>query len=205
MTCLLNGCSYGVAWSSFPGVNLSKAGGSFNRSIRTTMEWIAVNGKPSYVFIPISSCARFELSRIAVDSPIEGAYVTGREHYDILARISDSCYMTWDYMFMNIIMFSSWLEQQDIPYLMWDQCNNFDRIHIREFKAVKKLRWVEENSRVIDLFGFCGNLYMHENGAALLDSKNPTINHYEDKDYSILKAYLDAYIKEKLNEKIDWK
>jgi len=34
MTLLLNGCSFGWAWQSFPGTNLSQSGGSIARSVR---------------------------------------------------------------------------------------------------------------------------------------------------------------------------
>jgi len=208
MTLLLNGCSYGQSWHSFPGQNLSRAGGSFYRSIRTTLEWIAVNGKPSYVFIPITFCARFEISKISVDKPIEGAYdLTPFSHYKIESQLSDSCYRSWDYLFMNIIMFSSWLEQQGIKYLMWDQCNDFDPGHITGFKAFEKLKWIENNPRIIPLFEFCGNQYMYDMGGKWNNTDSneiPAIRHYLDEAYPILKDYLDRYAKEQLNETIDW-
>ena len=61
---LLNGCSFGWAWQSFPGINLSQSGGSITRSVRTTMEWIVANGKPDYVFIPLTMTSRFEIAMI---------------------------------------------------------------------------------------------------------------------------------------------
>ena len=208
MTLLLNGCSYGESWKSFPGVNLSRAGGSFYRSIRTTMEWIAVNGKPNYVFIPITFCTRFEISKIACDRPIEGAYeLTYFPHYNIESQLADSCYRSWDYLFMNIIMFGSWLEQQGIKYLMWDQCNKFESVHITGFKAFEKLKWIEKNLRIIPLFEFCGNQYMYDMSGkwnASDSNQIPSIRHYLDEAYPILKDYIDRYAKEKLNETIDW-
>lgn len=205
MTLLLNGCSYGGAWKSFPGVNLSKNGGSIYRSIRTTMEWIAVNGKPSYVFIPITCVSRYEMSKISLDTSIEGAYEAG--DYDIIAKISDTCYREWDYAFMNIILFSGWLEHQGIKHLMWDQCNNFDPVHITGFRAFEKLKWIENNARIIPLFEFCGNQYMYDMGGkwnTYDDNEIPCLRHYLDEAYPILKDYLDRYSKEKLNETIDW-
>ena len=208
MTLLLNGCSYGAAWKDFPGVNLSRGGGSFYRSIRTTMEWIAVNGKPAYVFIPITVCTRFEVSKVVVDQPIEGAYdLAPFEHYKIEGQLSDSCYRSWDYLFMNIIMFASWLDQQGIKYLIWDQCNKFENVHITGFKAFEKLKWIQENPRIVPLFEFCGNQYMYDNGATYskVDAKlEPQIRHYLPESYTILKSYLDNYIKTKLNERVDW-
>lgn len=205
MTLLLNGCSYGESWKSFPGVNLSKNGGSFYRSVRTTMEWIAVNGKPDYVFIPITFISRYEASKISLDTAIEGPYEAGDQK--LTAQLSDTCYRDWDYAFMNIIMFSSWLEQQGIYYLMWDQCNDFEPVHITGFKAFEKLKWIENNPRIIPLFEFCGNQYMYDMGGKWSASDSheiPSIRHYLDEAYPILKDYLDRYAKEKLNETIDW-
>jgi len=210
MTLLLNGCSYGEAWRSFPGVNLSKSGGSIVRSMRTTMEWIVTNGKPDYVLIPLTVCTRFEIARIMEQNiPIEGPYILGEgyEHYTIMAELSDSCYLPWDYTFMNIIMFSSWLDQQGIKHLIWDQCNMFDKVHIRGFQGLEKLKLVEANPRIIPLFDFCGNQYMYDNGGESIkkDSRyDPSIRHYEDESYIILKEYLSKYMKDVLNEKVDW-
>ena len=209
MTLLLNGCSYGWAWQSFPGVNLSLPGGSITRSVRTTIEWTVRNHKPEYVFIPVTFVQRFEISRIEQQNvPIEGTYIPGHyENYDLLAQISDSCYLSWDYAFMNIILLSAWLEQQGIKYLIWDQCNVFDRVHIKGFNGIEKIKLIEENSRIIPLFDFCGNQYMYENGGVWNsndDHHKPNIRHYEDESYSILKEYLNKYMQDVLNEKVDW-
>jgi hypothetical protein len=207
MTLLLNGCSYGDAWTSFPGINLSLPGGSIARSIRTTIEWTVRNHKPQYVFIPLTFVSRFEISRIQEQNvPIEGSYIPA--DYDLVAQISDSCYWSWDYAFMNIILFSAWLEQQGINYLIWDQCNLFDKMHIRGFNGIEKLKLIENNPRVIPLFNFCGNQYMYENGGiprtVVDEQQEPSIKHYTDESYPVLKEYLTKYIKDVLNEKVDW-
>ena len=209
MTLLLNGCSYGDSWRSFPGINLSLPGGSIARSVRTTIEWIVTNGKPEYVFIPLTFVQRFEISKIEQQNvPIEGTYIPGHyEHYDVIAQISDSCYLSWDYAFMNIILLSAWLEQQGVKHLFWDQCNMFDRKHIRGFNGMEKLKLIEENPRVIPLFDFCSNQYMYENGGVWSSSDDhheSNVKHYLDESYSILKEYLSKYMKDVLNEKVDW-
>lgn len=205
----LNGCSYGQSWGSFPGTNLSQPGGSIDRSIRTTMEWCVRNYKPEWVFIPLSFVSRFEVSRIEqLNLPIEGTYIPGQfDYYEITAQLSDSCYRSWDYAFMHIILFSAWLEQQGIKYLIWDQCNLFDKVHIQGFNGIEKLKLIEENPRIIPLFDFCGNQYMYENNGEWYDADSgldPNIRHYKDKSYSILKEYLDNYIKTVLNDTVDW-
>ena len=207
---LLNGCSYGWEWKSFPGINLSRSGGSFRRSIRTTMEYIAQGNRPEYIFIPITTCTRYEVARIDNDVEIEGPYTidTELEHHELSFKLSDSCYRDWDYCFMDLIMFSSWLDSQGIKYLIWDQANNFDRVHITGFRAMEKLKFVESNPRIIDLFSFCGNQYMHDNGGVVEFEEDmeqtPDLRHYADKSYTILQDYLDQYIRNKLNETVDW-
>jgi hypothetical protein len=210
VTLLLNGCSYGWAWQSFPGINISQSGGSIARSVRTTMEWIVTNGKPDYVFIPLTMTSRFEIAMVHEQNiPIEGPYIVGSHvnNYEIGAKISDSFYLGWDYAFMYTTMFSAWLNSLNIKHLIWDQCNMFDREHIKGLHGLEKLKLIEANPRVVPLFDFCGNQYMYDNGGAWqpADNNDETfIRHYKDESYSILKEYLSKYMKDVLNEKVDW-
>ena len=174
------------------------------------MEYIAQGNRPEYIFIPITTCTRYEVARIDNDVEIEGPYTidTELEHHELSFELSDSCYRDWDYCFMDLIMFSAWLDTQGIKYLIWDQANNFDRVHITGFRAIEKLKFVESNPRIIDLFSFCGNQYMHDNRGVVeyeTDMKQtPDLRHYADKSYTILQDYLDDYIRNKLNETVDW-
>ena len=209
MTLLLSGCSYGWAWQSFPGTNISQSGGSIARSVRTTIEWIVANGNPDYVFIPLTLTNRFEIAKIMEQNiPIEGPYITGgHTHYEIGAKLSDSCYLGWDYAFMYITLLSAWLDQRGVKHLIWDQANMFDRKDIQGFNGMEKLKLVEANARIIPLFDFCGNQYIYDKGGAwqpVDDEELPCIRHYKDESYSILKEYLSKYMKDVLNEKVDW-
>ena len=209
MTLLLNGCSYGWAWQSFPGTNISQSGGSIARSVRTTIEWIVANGNPDYVFIPLTLTNRFEIAKIMEQNiPIEGPYITeGHKHYEIGAKLSDSCYLGWDYAFMYITLLSAWLDQRGVKHLIWDQANMFDRKDIQGFNGMEKLKLVEANPRIIPLFDFCGNQYIYDNGGAWQptdDDELPCIRHYADESYPILKEYLSKYMKDVLNEKVNW-
>jgi hypothetical protein len=207
---LLNGCSYGWAWQSFPGTNLSKSGGSIARSVRTTIEWIVTNGKPDYVFIPLTMTSRFEIAQIMVQNiPIEGPYVIDGKfkHYEIGAKLSDSCYMGYDYAFMWITLLSTWLDSQGIKHLIWDQCNSFDKKHIEGFKGLSKLKLVEANPRVIPLFDFCGNQFLFDSGGdwESCDDERPIFTrHYKDSAYPALQEYITEYMDSVLNEKVNW-
>ena len=60
-TLLLNGCSFGHRWhpsKEFVNAlgcdqteNISKVATSFQRTCRSTIEWIAINGNPSFVVV----------------------------------------------------------------------------------------------------------------------------------------------------------
>jgi len=205
MTVLLNGCSYGCAWQSFPGVNLSMPGGSFYRSVRTTVEYAALYGAPDAVLVPITFIDRDEYaSEIAQDKPIEGPYASSatvqelRQLNEAFNCLHDTNYGAWDRFFLQLVLFCAWLDQNNIKYLMWDSCNRFDRQHIQGYRAVEKLRYVEQNPGVIDLFRFCANQYMHEQGAQSRDplSVRPEHRHYRDRDHGILHEKLRVYITE---------
>jgi hypothetical protein len=69
---LISGCSYGSVYSDIKKelkelfavddvVNLSNLGGSPDRQMRAVIEWIAQNGKPDMVIMPVSYAYRFDL------------------------------------------------------------------------------------------------------------------------------------------------
>ena len=68
---LINGCSFGYVWSPTKKflnalgcdsiVNISKHATSFQRTFRSTVEWIAQNDNPDFVIIPITFAHRWEL------------------------------------------------------------------------------------------------------------------------------------------------
>lgn len=205
MTLLLNGCSYGEVWTSFPGINISKSGGSFYRSVRTTVEYCATKGNPDTVLIPISYIERNEyVTDISLDTEIEGPYLSSNsseELYNLnesFVMLNDTDYASFDKFVLTLTFFCAWLDQQKIKYLIWDQCNKFDKVHLTGYKAINKLKYIEQNKNIVDLFNFCGNQYMYDNGAPVTDSETniPYLVHYEDQYYKVLASYLREYIKQ---------
>jgi len=203
---LLNGCSYGAAWTSFPGINISIGGGSFYRSVRTTMEFCATFGNPSAVLIPITFIGRDEyITTGGADRLIEGPYTESNSTEELrllniaFQMLDPIDYAAHDKFYVGIAMFSSWLEQQQIPYLMWNQCNKLEREHALDRHAVNKLKYVTENKNIIDIFDFCANEYIHQNGGQLDDASTniPQYTHYTAPEYStILAPFLNNYIQE---------
>ena len=58
------------------------------------------------------------------------------------------------------------------------------------------------------MFDFCGNQYMYENGGKWEENDShleTNIRHYQNESYIILQQYLEKYMKDVLNEKVEWK
>ena len=69
---VVSGCSYGTVYSDISAelkklfnvdeiINLSNLGGSPDRQMRVVIEWIAQNGNPDMVIMPVSYAYRFDL------------------------------------------------------------------------------------------------------------------------------------------------
>jgi hypothetical protein len=226
MTLLINGCSFAECWSPSAEfvsklncddvINLGKGGTSFQRTARSTIEWIAQNGKPNYVVIPITFSHRWELALNEDEDTIDGSWIPLQnsnflsdkyklqatttkklkkfvdEYYELIPTIKTY----WDKCFTEIIMLAGWLENERIPYLMFDMCNQFDRKHLEGYKGFEKLKFIEQNKNIIDIFDFCGNEFMwrslSEDGKKIID---PVLYHHRDPQYRILENHLLNYIK----------
>ena len=69
---------------------------------------------------------------------------------------------------------------------------SFDRKHIKGYKGFEKLKLIETNKDVIDLFKFCGNKYMWDS-MANNDGVVSNIHHAPDQ-YKHLENYLLNFI-----------
>lgn len=221
-TLLLNGCSFGHCWTptkqfiSSLGcdthVNISKMATSFQRSCRTTVEWIAKNGKPEYVLIPMTFAHRWELSLSYVEDDLDGGWIPLQNSnymrdefelhpnsFDNITKLVDYYYGTipniisyWDKMFTEIIMLSGYLNSINVKHLMFDMCNEFDKQHIKGFKGLDKINLIKNNRNVIDIWSFCGNRFMWNH---LDDKENKDFNiHHAPEQYIELEKYLLKYI-----------
>jgi len=223
-TLLLNGCSFGECWTPTDNffkslgcgevVNISKVATSFQRTCRSTVEWIAQNGNPSFVVIPITFAHRWELAISKTEDLIDGAWfplqrkelidahknaLRSDVDVDKLKNMLDLYYGSiptinthWDKIFTEIIMLSSFLEQKNIKYLFFDMCNEFDKKHIKGYKGFNKVKLIESNKNIVDLFNFCGNRYMWN---SIDDNDNVDVNtHHAPEQYKHLENYLLTYI-----------
>jgi hypothetical protein len=98
----------------------------------------------------------------------------------------------WDKIFTEIIMLSSFLESRSIKHLFFDMCNEFDKKHIKGYKGFDKVKLIESNKNIVDLFNFCGNRYMWD---SIDDNDNVDSNtHHAPEQYKHLENYLLTYI-----------
>ena len=44
---------------------------------------------------------------------------------------------------------------------MFDMCNNFDKKDIEGYQGFEKLKLIEQNKNIIDLWTFCANEFMY--------------------------------------------
>jgi len=229
-TLLLNGCSFAEFWHvsdelmQFFGCtdlrNIGKAGTSFQRTCRTTVEWIAQNGSPHFILIPITFSHRWELALNKKEDYIDGSWMPLQnsnylgedfilqdtsindvknlcdDYYKIIPNIKTY----WDKLFTEIIMLAGFLDNRNIPYLMWDMCNGFDKKHLTgnraKYKAFEKIKLIEDNKRIIDIWNFCGNRYMRSKMSADSQKKTPKYAyHHQPTELKELEKYIISYAK----------
>jgi len=223
-TLLINGCSFAKIWQPTENfirslncdgvINLGRDGGSFQRAVRTTMEWVAKNGNPNFVIVPIPPATRWELSIAKDDTNIDGTWypmqvkqyldeekISKLVDFEKLKKMTELYYGSipdirtyWDSCFTDLILFSSFLEQNKIDYLFFDMCNNFEMRHLQGYKGFEKIKFINSNKKIVDLFGFCGNTYMYQN---MKNKKeiDPLMHHHSNKEYKYLENYLLDYLK----------
>lgn len=195
-------------WQSFAtdypnGVNLAKEGSSFYRVVRTTMEFCA-NNDVGTVLVGLPFIDRYEWPTGAKDSKIEGPYIQSTNNLirnkalSIYADLGDhSMYYAFDQYITTLIGFCGWLDQQKIDYTIWNMSNNFKNIRLSEYESISKIKYITNNPKIIDLFSFCGNLYLAEKNAAYQkfdESLDPMHRHYSsDALTTILKPFIDDY------------
>ena len=228
---LLNGCSFAQFWDLSEkfvqdlgcgnSVNLGKAGTSFQRTCRTTVEWIAQNGNPHFVLIPITFAHRWELALNKDEDDIDGSWVPLQNSNFIsdkfnlqdtsvkeIQKLCDQYYKMiptvktyWDKLFTEIVMLSGFLDHLKIPYLMWDMCNGFDTKHIKGYKGFQKIELINNNKNVINLWEFCGNSFMRETMQEDEKASTPQFaHHHAPAQLRHLEEFILKYIKDHLKE-----
>lgn len=226
-TLLINGCSFGHIWkpnNDFVNSlgcdrveNISRPGSGFQRTVRTTIEWVAQHGDPGMVIIPITYAHRWEMPIVEdekVDSldgiwmPLQASKVMESDqsgkinlvnNKEKIMRINDLYYGLisntvgyWDKIFTEIICLSAFLEKHKIPYVMFDMCNDFDEHLLIDHPFVQKAQMIKQNKNIMNIFSFCGNKYMWR---TLQKPRPDSFNqHHSPREYKALELYVIQYI-----------
>jgi hypothetical protein len=227
-TLLISGCSFVECWPENPEfaqalgcdstVNLGLTGGSNQRSFRSVIEWIAQNGDPSFVIVPITYITRFELSISNRNHPVDGAWFPVQRYELIshrseeilkcvdLGRLKDLIDLSyavlpdertyWDRLFTDMIMFAGFLRSRNIPYLMFDMVNAFNPQDIKIYPATQKITLIEQDPSIIDFWSFVGNRFMWDTlDTDLKKLIDPLHHHHASAQYRFLEQKLIDHVK----------
>ena len=190
-TLLITGCSYGVVYSEIESelkeifdvdqvVNLSLVGSSPDRQIRVVIEWIAQNGKPDMVIMPVSHSDRFDLPIAKDFDPLHNLHArTSWSNNIVLDGLNDDIdkdifdkflkygamiyqiqHPTHDYLFVKLITFQAYLEMNKIRHLIFDTGNYYEKMWMKYLSIDEKNNsGYQPGMRKRDLIENCPGIY----------------------------------------------
>jgi len=194
---LISGCSYGVVYSEIQDdlkkifdvdevVNLSQNGGSPDRAIRVVIEWIAQNGNPDMLILPISHYNRFDLPIAERVDPLHNLHFRSAWHMDLSKSygsatpidpkfdkdtlqtflntgvlVHENEYPAHDYLFVKLITFQSFLQLNKIRHLIFDTGNYYEKLWNTQQPGMQKRKMIEHCKGIYKLFSFCSNVWMY--------------------------------------------
>ena len=135
-------------------MNLSEVGASPDRQIRVVIEWIAQNGKPDVVLMPVSHYNRFDLPIAKNLDPLHNLHhrmtwqgipfaKNGNNINDLIdadtletflktgAMVHQIEHTIHDYLFVKLITFQSYLQANDIRHLIFDTGNYYEKLWMK--------------------------------------------------------------------------
>ena len=190
-TLLITGCSYGRVYSEIESelkeifdvdkvVNLSSDGASPDRQIRVVIEWIAQNGKPDMVIMPVSHSDRFDLPIAKDFDPLHNLHArTSWSNNIVLDGLNDEIdkdifdkflkygamiyqiqHPTHDYLFVKLITFQAYLETNKIRHLIFDTGNYYEKMWMKYLSIDEKNNsGYQPGMRKRDLIENCPGIY----------------------------------------------
>jgi hypothetical protein len=210
---LLNGCSYTTSWKinslaeklQFDSsVNLSLSGSSNDRIFRTTLEYIFDN-PVDFVILSLTFWDRQEAhwgidgwtdysskgimrsAELKNDESLYTKYIQDRYRYDININYIDK-------LLNDLIIFTGWLDHMNIRYLIFSSPGEYFKNNDFRFNP-KKLKYLKNNPRILDIEDWSANQYMHDNGGLGIEQdQTPSSRHYTSESYKILDSYIYEYI-----------
>ncbi len=194
---VVSGCSYGTVYSDISIelkklfnvdeiINLSNLGGSPDRQMRVVIEWIAQNGNPDMVIMPVSYAYRFDLpiaekldplhnkhyrcvwhmdldKNFGTAKPIDEKYRSTLQTYlKTGAMIHENEYPAHDNLFTRLLTFQAYLELNKINHLIFDTGNYYSATLKEDQPGMQKKSLVEKCKGIYKFFNFCSNVWMYE-------------------------------------------
>ena len=194
---VVSGCSYGTVYSDISIelkklfnvdeiINLSNLGGSPDRQMRAVIEWIAQNGNPDMVIMPVSYAYRFDLpiaekldplhnkhyrcvwhmdldKNFGTAKPIDEKYRSTLQTYlKTGAMIHENEYPAHDNLFTRLLTFQAYLELNKINHLIFDTGNYYSATLKENQPGMQKKSLVEKCKGIYKFFTFCSNVWMYE-------------------------------------------
>ena len=205
-TLVISGCSYGMVYSDIEDelkeilkiesiVNLSQIGASPDRQIRVVIEWIAQNGKPDMVIVPVSHYNRFDLpiakkfdplhnlhyrcswSNGEVSSDVRVDKETLEKYFKSGMMVHEPEHTIHDQLFVKLLTFQSYLQLNGIKHLIFDTGNYYEKLWMQYLSiddennsgyqpGMRKRDLIENCPGIYKFFSFCSNAWMYENHVA---------------------------------------
>lgn len=201
-------------------VSLAKGGRSNRQIIRTTLEYIE-NNPVGFVLLGMSMWDRFESALLEIEPNIDNwvntrrqgvhdgstnadsnfiaktdcqdidRYIGTKFHYEVSMKCIDQ-------LMCDLIMFTSYLEQRNIRYCIYNTC---ETNYSKYFDTVNNFYqpFIARNKGIVPLDTFISNLFLYEQGATWAEAENIWPNHskhYDGEYYHHLNNYLLQYMKE---------
>lgn len=208
-TLLISGDSYALVYSEIVEelktlfsvdevINLSSAGTSPDRQIRVVIEWIAQNGNPDMVMMPVSHYNRFDLPIAGdfnnlhnlhhkahwtvdwIDTAVENKTINDIVDIDTLktfiktgAIVNQIEHTVHDYLFVKLLTFQAYLQQNKIRHLIFDTGNYYEKLWMNYLSiddennsgyqpGMKKRDLIERCAGIYKFLSFCSNVWMYE-------------------------------------------
>ena len=76
---------------------------------------------------------------------------------------------------------------------MFNMCNNFDKKDIEGYQGFEKVKLIEQNKNIIDLWSFCANEYMFTTMKSNTDIDRYG-HHHDPEQYKQLEKHILNYI-----------
>ena len=195
---LISGCSFAVVYNDLQHelkqlfgvdqvINISELGGSPDRQIRGTIEWIAQNGKPDMVIMPVSFAHRFDLPIAGKVNPLHNRHYRCLWHMnlgknygsgnpidpkydrDIVetylktgAVVHSNDHPGHDNMWAKLITFQAYLELNKIRHLIFDTGNYYEKVSGLDQLGMTKKKLIEDCKGIYKFFTFCSNVWMYQ-------------------------------------------